>query len=178
MTIPWIDDLSKSTADFIEIVYPVIKRWLGNGELIPVEATMESEIARKLDMYSGIDYWYLDQENGFRAIASRVQWDCNYKSFTVRLQRDTGTKTEYEKLNNAIKNGYLYPYWFTQGYIDRNTLLSAGLCRTADLIKYINEGKAPNDYRVLSCDNAKFYAVFWKQFQRKYNVKIYDRGTF
>ena len=165
-------DLTRSAKNFIEIVYPEIKQWFGNGQLVPVEAVTEIEMAKMLDMNSGIDAWYVETENGIRGIGSRVQYDTDYSSFTIRKKRVGGTRTEYEKLSNAIENEWLYPHWFCQAFIDGEYLSNAGLCTTIDLIEFIKNGTLDKDYFINSCSNAEFFVVYWKHFRNKYDINI------
>lgn len=163
-------DLSDSARDFKEIVWPNIKEWFGEGELIPVEAVTESNMARKLDMYSGIDAWYIQPSEGIRGISCRVQWGPKaWQSFTIRKKRDSGARTEYEKLCNAINNDWLYPYWFSQSYLTerKGKLLSSGLGKTKDLIEYIQKYR-PDP---IPGPNAWFYPIFWDEFKKYYQLK-------
>ena len=109
MSEPWAIDLKESSKDFLEIVYPQIKDWFGDGELIPVESVTKSDMAKKLDMYSGIDNWHIVTNEGIRGLSSRVQYYKDWSTFTVRLGRITGARTQYAKKLHAIEKDYLYP---------------------------------------------------------------------
>lgn len=165
------DNLRDSARDFKQIVWPEIQKWFGDGELIPVEAVTESEMAKKLDMYSGIDAWYIQEDSGIRGIGSRVQWGDDYRTFTIRKEKFNRVRTEFEKLCNAIDNDWLYPYWFTQAYLtDRNgRLLSVATAKTEDIIKYIKEIDCP----VRPTDDAWFYYIEWSLFAQKYPIRIW-----
>ena len=81
-----------------------------------------------------------------RGIASRIQarprGDSGafpYNTFTVRKSRDSGTRTEYVKRREAIADneGYLYPHFTIQAYVEKwveGPLLSLGIARTSDII--------------------------------------------
>ena len=172
--------LTKSSKDFIEEVYPKIKDDLGNGNLIPVQAVTSNEMAILLDRYAAIDAWYIETEKGIRGLASRIQYDANYQTFTIRKERETGTRTEYEKICHAISHNWLYPYWFCQAYIQNNPkkLLSVGLCKTCDLINYIRQGQNEKDYyvkKVLEKGVAFFYVVPWVKFRKKFCLLTYPK---
>ena len=164
-------DLRKSAKDFKLVVWPKVKHWFGEGDLTPVEAVTESGMAQMLDMYSGIDAWYIEKETGIRGIGSRVQWGKKrWNTFTIRKKRDSGTRTEYAKLINAIENDWLYPYWFIQAYINNGELLTAGLAKTSDIINYI---KTNPSCPTRLAPNAVFYYVDWIKFEENYFINTY-----
>ena len=176
--------LKKSAQDFIDVVYPLIKKPLGDGKLIPVQDVTENEMATILDQYSGIDAWYIENSKGIRGLSSRIQYveTDEYKSFTIRKERESGAKTEYEKLTYAIQENWLYPYWFCQAYLHPTTKKphSAGLCKTTDLIKYISEGKDGIDYTVKEVSikgRATFFVVNWQKFKKKYPMYKFPEDT-
>lgn len=179
------EDMSRSAKAFHKIVYPKIRSWLGEGELVSVEAVTESDIADKLDQYAGIDNWYIVTEKGVRGLGSRVQWTTpnrKYDSFTVRKERQSGTRTEYEKRKEAIEKGFIYPYWTCQAFIhkEREDLMSVALCKTLDLINYIKNGELGRDYfinKVQKHGKAKFFVVYWDTFQEKCEINIWDANS-
>ncbi|KKM17714.1 hypothetical protein LCGC14_1673020 [marine sediment metagenome] len=191
MTEPWAIDLKESARDFLETVYPKIKDWFGDGELIPVELVTKSDMAKKLDMYAGIDNWYIVTDKGIRGLSSRVQYDKDWGTFTVRRQRlPLGTRTEYAKLLHAIENDYLYPYWTFQSYLnkrekdldygERKDLLNAAMCKTKDLISYIKSGERGKDFdirEVTTRGAANFFTVWWGDLRERHEVKIYDKNN-
>jgi hypothetical protein len=134
--------MSKSAEAFQNIVWPSISQHVlvGGGIIKPVEAVASTAFANELDMYSGIDAWQvLSDRRAIRGIASRVQWDSPYRSFTIRYSKISGQKTEYEKRLDAIKNedeGLLYPHLTIQAYIDSttNSLVAAASIPTKQLI--------------------------------------------
>ena len=98
----------RKSVDFQKLIKPTLERALQGG-LITVEGNTIDETAKLLDTLAGIDLWFVNKERGMRGIASRIQYSKNWRTFTIRLERDTGTKTEYEKRKYAIDNNYLYP---------------------------------------------------------------------
>lgn len=173
----WKDKLRESARDFLEVVWPQIRNWFGNGELIPVEAVTESEMAKCLDRNAGIDAWYIETENGIRGIASRVQWGKDWKTFTVRIKTVFGSRTEYQKLSNAIKNDWLYPYWFVQAYLtESKKLLNVARCKTKDLIEYIDINKHELEDKILVARRGRpnpFCPVEWAMFRQDYPIDIF-----
>lgn len=178
----YLDDfsvaLSQSARDFLDYVYPKIKheKWLGEGELIPVEAVTENKMAILLDQYAGIDAWYIRKKVGIRGLASRVQYNYTCNTFTIRKSRESGVRTEFDKLRYAIEKQWIHPYWFSQAYISptkpQKKLYSVALCKTFDLIRYIQQEQKgyDKDYYVQSvdrCGAATFYVVPWSRFEKK-----------
>jgi hypothetical protein len=174
--------LSKSAKDFIQIVYPQIQNWFKKGKLVEVQAVTNSEMSILLDQLAGIDAWYIETNKGIRGLASRVQYEGNYQTFTVRKERETGARTEFEKLKYAINNNCVYPYWFCQAYLKYGQIQSVALCKTVDLINYIEQGKEWKDYVILTASKfgrSTFFAVSWQKFAEKgYFIKtIPERVT-
>lgn len=159
----WETDLSDSAYDFNRLVWPVIKMGMGGGELVAVETVANNDFAKQLDLLSGIDAWHVQEGCGLRGIASRVQWgDKCWETFTIRMARDSGAATEYQKRLNAIEStdGWLYPVLTVQAYVTtRRTgkLLGCAVARTVDIIQAVKDGHC--DMRHVS--NATFSAVDW-----------------
>jgi len=140
-------------------------------------------MALLLDQYSSIDVWYIKKDEGIRGLASRVQYGYTCNTFTIRQSRESGARTEFDKLTYAIENQWLHPYWFCHAYMypikPQKKLYSVALCRTSDLIKYIQKGQKGynKDYYVQSVDKygaATFYVVPWVRFEKKgYFLKKY-----
>lgn len=79
-----------------------------------------------------------------RGIACRVQWERDYRTFTIRISRPSGAETEYQKRLSVLKRrdeGFLYPYWTIQAYLDRpgGTLLSVAVAKTTELYFWIEQ---------------------------------------
>jgi len=173
----WEKDLSKSSADFKELVWPEIKdTWFDGAKIIPVEAVTNDKMKDRLDQYAGIDMWELNENSGMRGIASRVQWtDRPWNSFTIRKERATGTMTEYEKRRKAIfgDRGYLYPEITIQAYINesRTKLLSVGGIKTKFLFQYVENNDVPTR-KVDHDGKAIFYYVHWDKLEGRDSDKI------
>jgi len=183
----WIEDLTKAQIG-IELIR--LKVFQNKIELISTE-DQETLICKWLDQYSGIDLIGKKNDN-LMTMACRIQWDKNYKTFTIRYKRTSGAKTEYEKRIEAIEKGYLYPGWTMQAYmngmfdnnnklIDEKSLkiLGCAVIRTDVLYKFINEEKIifhntanheGNEFIYVYWDHIKQLNSFW-QYER--NNKIY-----
>lgn len=160
----WDADLSMSSRDFARVVWPVVRPWCRGGRLEVVEDSTAEGLTRSFDVLAGIDAWHLNDELGFmRGVASRVQWGSAWNTFTIRMSRDSGTKTEFEKRLDAIEQhdirGDLYPVLTVQAYLDRQggSLLSVGMVRTRDLFVYAFSANPPRR----RTGNAEFAYIHW-----------------
>lgn len=135
-------DLKESSKAFLELAWPKISEQIGGGEIMPVETVTDSTFADTLDQLAGIDAWQIfGNRDGIRGIASRMQKDRNYQSFTVRYRRMHGSETEWAKRLKAIDSGHgaLLPYLTIQGYYNTtyHNLLSVAAIRTLDLFEFM-----------------------------------------
>jgi len=133
-------DMNTSMEKF-SIIEPILKSVLKLDKIISIEKETEkgeSDAAKWLDMYCGIDAYAKRENRGVYGIASRMQNWKGYKTFTVRKSRPSGAETEYGKLLPSNKNGGYLSHYFVQAYFDENGLKSWAVCKTADLIKYID----------------------------------------
>jgi hypothetical protein len=97
-------------------VAPLLLPVLGGGVLLPVEGGAKANI---LDSAAGIDYWHVS-DVGVRGVASRIQRGDAWDTFTIRWQRCTGARTEFEKRIRSIDgadNGWVYPYITSHAYV-------------------------------------------------------------
>jgi hypothetical protein len=147
-------DLSKSAADFLRVVWPKVQGMLGGGRLIPVETNATTALVHDFDTLAGIDAWHmLDAKGVMRGIASRVQWGKNWRTFTIRVSRPTGGKTEFAKRLFAIDNpdqGWLFPVLTVQAYVaepaGQGRLLGAGVIKTRELFEFARTHPRPLRY--------------------------------
>jgi len=170
MSKQWQEDLEDSSIDFREKVAPVLEDW-ADSRSVSVEAVTDSEMAEELDQTAGVDSWNIKQDDIVRGVASRIQYlnrlpfDTPPDTFTIRKQRQSGARTEFDKRLYAIRRDGLYPHWTTQAYLDkpRGELLSVGRIKTKNLIEYIKDGSEPaNDYNIIRPpDEASFFSVRW-----------------
>ena len=165
-----------SAAAFNTMIWPVVRSLLGGGNLLQMEGRPDLELAKKLDMLAGIDGWHI-HHNGIRGIASRVQIGKPWNTFTVRMSKLSGAKTEFEKRKQALdypQRGWIYPAITVQGYIETETgpLLSCGVCLTADLIRFIERGLSSGN----GVSDAKFAVCSWVKMRKNgYPVKWWTR---
>lgn len=179
----WEDDLDKSHKDFLNIVWPAIEGRIRGGDLYPVEAIASiNELARLIDTHSGID-WIQICGNGtksLRGIASRVQWDVDYRTFTIRTHRPSGAKTEYEKRSLEIKDGggWLLPAITTQAYVSGGKLLSYGIIKTKSLYGHIDNRGGPDSYNPIqnTDGSSSFIAVPWGEIERS-EIRVWSNDT-
>ena len=142
------ENMDQTAQDFTNVVEPEICDWF-DSDVVNVENVTDNDIAKKLDVDAGIDYWRVGEL--MAGIGSRIQWldetpyaDQPYDTFTVRCETPTGQKrSEYEKRLYAIENDGLYPKHTVQAYLDSRggKLLSVGEVSTRELIKYIKNGE-------------------------------------
>lgn len=170
-------DLSESTIDFKNIVMPILRDLLNGGEFDVVEGIAIDELAKKLDLYAGIDVFYTSPNFGMMGIASRIQKDGNnWRTFTIRKSRDSGTRTEYEKRVYARKHDYLNPHLTMQAYLDRDRTTCLGLAVTRT--NYILDCIAMGFYKENKTGwdkygQASFYVVRWDD-MRKNGFKVVE----
>jgi hypothetical protein len=157
----------------MDLVEPELVAATGE-HFVAVEGVSVDEMARLLDTLAGIDFWNVRFGVGIRGLATRIQWGRSWRTFTIRNQRISGARTEYEKRKQAIEKGWLYPELTLQAYVDNGKLLSYALAKTTDIIKMIDMGKAkikhtgPAQY-----GQASFYVVKWDDMKKMgYDILI------
>lgn len=154
----WTKDLSYSIQALSSIKDTVLPNLI-KGNIYSIEEQY-NEVLILFDQYSGIDYIRHDNK-GIQGIASRVQWGNAWDTFTIRYKRCSGSKTEYEKRLEAIKEGYFYPALTLQAYFDNKkdlNLLSIAVIKTLDLYKFIE--KNPDKVEKRRSDN-EFLFIRW-----------------
>jgi hypothetical protein len=178
-------DLKDSMFDFQRVVLPQLqKSKFISGELISIEqATAEgyAHLVKAFDYKAGIDLIQVKNE-GLCGVANRVQWvpvaGRLWNSFTIRMSRASGAKTEYEKRMAAVmSNGqYLYPYLTIQAFVQEprrsGPLLSVAVAKTTDILQAAWDDTAPEKDN--KQDGNKFKAVFWQDMKREYPIKIFE----
>jgi hypothetical protein len=154
--------ISRSSAAFLDIVWPQIGPVFGGGQIIPVETVTDSHMAKVLDTCAGVDMWLVLGDSMY-GLASRVQWsDTPWDTFTVRRSLPSGVNTEYDKRRHAISSGALYPRLTVQAYVskDGGHLLSAAAIDTRHLIEMCD--KYDHQRRTAPGGN-QFIYVNWDQ---------------
>lgn len=171
MPADWVTDLNRSNVAFLREVWPQIQKQCGGGEIKPVEI-FDDVMSRELDMMCGIDIWQTITGEGCRGIGSRVQFgDKNWRTFTIRKERDSGAVTEYEKRKEAIDSGgrFIYPYLTSHAYVsDAGDLLGCGVAITKNIFQAIEAGKA----QIRRCENATFFAVKFEDVPGVYEIDL------
>lgn len=137
------------------------------GDIISCERQFENEDSLEflLDVTCGIDY--LVQDNiGLRGLAVRIQFGDAYNTFTIRSERNTGTKTEEAKRKEQIEGDYIYPYFTLQAYFNSETsmdLTSIAVIKTKDLYKELET----NENVFVKHSNNKFKTLHWAHIDKK-----------
>ena len=144
-------DLSESAKAFQFCIWPELSSFFG-GEAVHVESVSANGFDKQLDTLAGIDAWNVHPARGhIFGLASRAQpspcplsipsFPAN--TFTIRMQRDTGSLTEYAKRIDAISAGALFPTWTVHGYYFKKKgayrFLSAMACKTLPLYRLCQE---------------------------------------
>jgi hypothetical protein len=159
MSNDWQADMSESSRYFCDLVWPVIRAAVGGGDMVPVESVQSTEFTRTLDIVAGIDAWIVQGHHIF-GIASRIQYDTSWETFTIRMSRPNNSVVEYQKRRDQIATpGSLFPRWTVQAYVDRSgpKLLAAGAVLTEHVIQAVTDqiGYMQMTY------NAEFWVVPW-----------------
>ncbi len=135
---------------------------LANLDVVSIENVRDG-VLMWLDNYSGVDWVCRTPANQIFSIAARIQFDRDWRTFTVRYKRPTGSATELEKRLDAVKNDFFYPTYTLQAYIDENKkqALSCGIVKTKVLYKYILENLDSLQIRTNKKDGVQFVFVKW-----------------
>lgn len=174
----WKKDLNKSSNIFLKIIWPKIIYIIGGGKVIPVETVTEENFKKLLDQKAGIDNWQVIG-TCIRGIASRIQYNVNYKTFTIRHTRiGSDVETEYQKRMRAIygEGGFLYPHYTVQAYIKEpeNKILSIGIIHTRSLFDYIQRYQDEIIYRHVSNNGAAIFMVAkWHLIKEKIDMDMH-----
>lgn len=161
----------RQSMNYIARYKDTIIQALGASKLIPCEGD-DDEVAKHLDISCGIDY-ILVSRNGVvsRGVGCRLQPDTSnvkYRTFTIRKERESGAKTEFEKRKFAIANGGLYPYLTMHGYIDtqNDRIDRMAIAKTSEIIDYCEKGLADVQHtRSYQIGQASFYVIDWEKYK-------------
>lgn len=155
----------RSQCAFTQHVWQAISPHIGGGRVVSMEASQDKELRTLFDVASGVDAWQIVDGGGMYGVASRVQPSGHdWSTFTVRLSRKSGARTEWAKLREAVysKDGRLYPQWFVQAYMSKDNarLIACAAVKTAELVSHIDwfcqDGRDTRETY-----NAKFWMVGW-----------------
>jgi len=153
--------MNESREAFVKYVRDPLATILG-GKIVQTEGN--GEVGHLLDIHAGIDALLIHPQFGVLGIAVRIQYDKNWRTFTVRMKRETQVRTEFAKLLAAQVNGGITPKLMVQAYVDRENgrLLGAAVAQTEDVYQCIASG--PCETRQTSDDQigrAAFHVVDW-----------------
>ncbi|MCL2349444.1 MAG: hypothetical protein FWC50_14430 [Planctomycetaceae bacterium] len=151
----------QSQSDFLRILQNPLEQLL-EGRIVSTEGN--GEIGHLLDTRAGIDAILDHPKYGLLGIGIRIQYGRDYRTFTIRKQRETQVKTEYAKHADAMLEGGITTKFNIHAYIDEKTglLLSAAIALTRDIYDCIDKGLG--DVRMTGNDQigrATFYVVDW-----------------
>ena len=178
-----LTDGMRLSMDMVEKHQAVIKRLIGCSEISRVEGD-DHEVLLMLDRTCGVDYYATNTDGLTFAVASRFQrtteksptpWD----TFTIRAERISGAKTEFEKRKQAIERGAEYPHLTMHGYVDQSgNLLSMAIAKTSDIFDCIDKGYySENHTGSAQKGQASFYVVWWNEMKKRgYHINTYKVG--
>ena len=169
-----MQDMRKSMA-WLEKAKPIIADLLRGGKTIPVEGD-DNEVCRILDMTCGTDYIHVYADSGLVVgVASRIQdMGRNWRTFTVRKERESGSATEWEKRKTAIKRGGIYPLLTMQGYVVGGQISGLAIVKTVDLMLYVDEGHAITRHTGADQNGqASFFVCPWDD-MRGHGIKVLE----
>lgn len=167
-----------SRLDFKRHVEPILKSHWRDCEIFSAEQ-QQDPILKILDESAGIDY-LVSRKDSLQSygLASRIQRaGMNYRTFTVRSKRDSGTPTEYEKRRKAIHGGWLYPTMTQQTYLtaDGERLYAMALILTVDLFTYLEKRVAKTNHtNATQHGQAEFFIVRWEDLFEVCNLMIFE----
>ena len=162
---------------WIDKAKSIIESLLPGWKIVAIEGK-DDEICRILDINCGIDYLLCSQKSSLAfGLASRVQYDHNYRTFSIRSKRDSGAKTEYEKRKVAIAVNALIPIYTMQIYIEDNQISGLAIAKTIDILEFIERGYAIKMKTSPSKKGqAEFYVCEWDMMKSLgYTVLEYDK---
>ena len=167
-------DLERSLKLVREKIKPIVEKLLPNWRLMQVEGK-DDEVCKVLDMSCGIDYLLHSRESSqILGLSSRVQYEKNYRTFTVRKDRESGALTEYDKRRQSIYSGSIYPHYTMQAYIIGENVEGLAVTKTTDLMNFIKEGHAYElKTKADKIGQAEFYACSWAK-MKKYGYKVIE----
>ena len=154
----------QSQNDFIRLLQKPLEQLL-EGDIVSTEG--EEKVGRLLDIRAGIDAILDHSKYGLFGIGVRIQYGRDYRTFTIRKQRESQAKTEYAKHTSALAEDAMTTKLNIHAYIDEKsgTLLSAAIARTRDIYDCIERGRCT--VRMTGSDQigrATFYVVDWDIF--------------
>ena len=168
--------INTSISLFKDILKPELEIQLG-GKFVSIEGK-DDPVCKALDLFAGIDLLWI-KNNQISGVANRIQIsNKNWATFTIRAERESGTKTEYAKRKESINDGLsIYPQYTIQSYInDNNELLSFAIIPTVDIFDAIEQGYYQVQHtRANQKGQAFFYIVKWDVLEKlDKRIKIFE----
>lgn len=172
-------DMTKTERQFGDIVVPFLQDHGCKGEWVSSEGMShldeDSRLKQMFDLYCGIDWFYINKHNQVFGYAVRIQpGGKDWRSFTIRKSRKSGTVTEIDKLIDARDSGSVMPKYHLQCYLDDDdNVLAVYVVKTLDLIEYIEDGYADERF---TKDGTGFYVckVDWLRDEGYKVVEVRD----
>lgn len=110
-------DRARSDRDFLEVVWPAIKRewdWFDGACLVPEDESKRLRLM--MDTSANIDILARDPKGRLIGIASRVQYQ-TWRTFTVRYRRASDAETEFAKMMDALAHDRMTAGYMTHAYV-------------------------------------------------------------
>lgn len=133
-------------------------------------------VCQILDRQCGIDYLFTDGQVTY-GVAWRVQvGPKNWRTFTIRQERQSGATTEAEKLSRAFVRDGIMPHFTVQAYVGANdALLGFARVPTHNLIRVSEVHGYEDETGESQKGQASFWVVPWDCVLRQgYSVIEYD----
>ena len=151
----------QSKSDFIRLLQKPLEQLL-EGNITSTEG--EDKVGQLLDTRAGIDAILDHPKYGLLGIGIRIQYGRDYRTFTIRKQRESQAKTEYAKHADAMLEDAITTKFNIHAYVDEKTgmILSAAIALTRDIYDCIDQNLC--EVRVTGNDQigqATFYVVDW-----------------
>lgn len=143
----WSESKDKTQKDSEIYVIPYLRKLFGKDYIVKSVEKDTSKFAQEMDIYSGFDIVMRRKDSCVFGVASRIQPDVGFRSFTIRYERDTGTRTEYEKRVTAMKCNALRPTYNVHAYVNGSEM-SIAVVRSDDLFSYLLEQEARGTLKV------------------------------
>jgi len=138
------EKISWSAQQLRDRIWPILQMspMIDVGRLVRVEEhdKLYGTHFTDLDREDGIDYFIRYEQGGSKGFASRVTKD-TFSEFTIRVQKESGCDTEFQKRCRSIDQGLTRPVLATHGHVDpvSNRLLSVGVVGSDDLITFLRQ---------------------------------------
>lgn len=171
----FVRDKQFTIENFAKFVSPILKRVFETDKVVDSES-LSDNLSRCLDKEFCVD-GYFERDGAFEFFSSRIQ-NGDYRTFTIRKNRDSGKIAEYERLCRQFREGRIYPRWAIQAYVSGDSATVA-IVETRHLLNFIREKKAGiKRTREDKHGQAEFFIIAWSALQREnIPVQIFDVTT-